>query len=172
MRPARWLPVSALAIALAVGAGLAAGVRPNLTPSLPVGLWMTGPIQQVRRGMAVEFCLPPDAARLATERGYIGTGFCPDGTMELLKPIAALPGDEVEITDTSIRVNGRFVVPAGQSRDSQGRPLSPMAPGLYRVAAGEVWALSDYAPASFDSRYWGPVPIATLRREARPLLTF
>jgi type IV secretory pathway protease TraF len=37
------------------------------------------------------------------------------------------------------------------------------------VAKGEVWVISSYNPLSFDSRYFGPVPISRIEGFARPL---
>ena len=37
------------------------------------------------------------------------------------------------------------------------------------VAKGEVWVISSYNPLSFDSRYFGPVPVSKIEGLARPL---
>jgi type IV secretory pathway protease TraF len=44
--------------------------------------------------------------------------------------------------------------------------------GTYQVPPGEIWTVSSYSPESFDSRYFGPVPLANVRGRARPLLVF
>lgn len=173
MRRALWLPVTALAAVTAWAGALAGGVRVNWTPSLPVGLWSLAPAPKaLRAGHIAEFCLPPAVAALAIERRYVGAGRCPDGSMPLLKPVAAVAGDTVEVTASDVLVNGRQVVPAGIARDSQARPMTPVPPGQYRVAEGQAWLLSAYNPNSFDSRYWGPIPASLVLRVAHPLLTF
>lgn len=172
MKPWRMLPLSGAALLVGWCGALAAGVRPNLTPSLPRGLWTVAEAPaDLQRGQVVEFCLPHDVAVFAFVRGYIGRGLCPDGAMPLLKPVAAIPGDEVEVGDSSVRVNGIPVVPPGLTEDSEGRPLQPLAPGRYRVQPGEVWLLSAYERRSFDSRYWGGLPREFVLRTARPLIT-
>jgi type IV secretory pathway protease TraF len=40
------------------------------------------------------------------------------------------------------------------------------------VAKGEVWVISSYNPLSFDSRYFGPIPISKIEGLARPLFVF
>jgi type IV secretory pathway protease TraF len=37
------------------------------------------------------------------------------------------------------------------------------------VGSGDIWVLSGHDPRSFDSRYFGPVPVANVQGEARPL---
>ncbi|MFC0389141.1 conjugative transfer signal peptidase TraF [Muricoccus vinaceus] len=172
MKSWRWLPVTCAALLAGWCGALAAGVRPNLTPSLPRGLWSLAEAPaELQRGDVVEFCLPHDVAVFAYDRGYLGHGLCGDGMMPLLKPVAAIPGDVVEIGEDGVRVNGIPVVPRGLTQDSQGRPLEPLAPGRYAVQPGDVWLLSGYERRSFDSRYYGAVPRSSVLRTATPLWT-
>lgn len=173
MKPWRWLPVTSAALLAGWCGALAVGVRPNLTPSLPLGLWSVAEAPaDLRRGDVVEFCLPHDVAVFAYLRGYIGHGLCDDGAMPLLKPVAAIPGDEVEIGEEGVRVNGTPVVPPGLTQDSQGRSLEPLAAGRYAVQPGDVWVLSGYERRSYDSRYFGAVPRSSVMRTAKPLWVF
>ena len=55
--------------------------------------------------------------------------------------------------------------------DRVGRPLEHFSFGQYRVRAGEVW-VKGTARNSFDSRYFGPVPIANIRASLEPLVTW
>lgn len=170
----RWLR-GTVALVAAAGMAAAAGVRVNWTPSLPVGLYAKREAPEgatPRRGVIVEACLPSGAAAFALKRGYVGPGPCPSGTMPLLKPAAAVHGDTVDIAEDGVRVNGTLVAGPGLEQDSQGRPLPPLVPGTYAVVPGTVWILSDHDPRSFDSRYFGPVPVESVRASARPLLTF
>ena len=41
--------------------------------------------------------------------------------------------------------------------------------GRYIVQPGEVWLFSSYSAGSFDSRYFGPVVLASVRGIARPV---
>ena len=54
-------------------------------------------------------------------------------------------------------------------RDGAGRPLIPWPGGIVRV--GQIFLYSPFA-GSYDSRYFGPVPVAGILGLARPLLTF
>jgi conjugative transfer signal peptidase TraF len=168
--------LAVVAAGAAVMAGLAganaAGLRFNETPSMPLGLWrVAGAHAPVRRGDIVAVCPPEtDAVRVAAERGYIPTGHCAGGYKPLLKPVAATGGDVVAISAAGVAVNGQEVPATAQlALDSAGRPLKPVSVGSYRVAPGEIWLLSGYDPRSFDSRYFGPVPVANVQGIARPV---
>jgi conjugative transfer signal peptidase TraF len=149
-----------------------AGLRVNESPSLPIGVWRVSPLRaEVRRDDIVSFC-PPDTPtfREAWRRGYLGSGLCQGGYEPLIKPIAAIEGDRVTRTEEGIRINGRLVANSKSlSRDHSGRPLPGAGANDVIVAKGEVWVISSYNPSSFDSRYFGPVPISKIQGLARPL---
>lgn len=160
------LPVVALGVLLASMSGT---VRLNTTGSVPIGFYRVHQGVPVRRGMLALVCLPGALERVGLERGYLGAGGCPDGAEPVLKPVAAVAGDTVEISAASVSVNGVLVVPAALSRDSAGRKLEAVPPGTYAVPEGAVWLLSGYNPRSWDSRYWGAVPTSGVRGDAEPL---
>lgn len=155
----------------ALATGEAAGLRINATASMPRGLWRVVSRRPIERGEIVTLCPSDDAAiREAARRGYIAAGFCPGGYEPLVKPVAAVAGDVVTVTRQAIAVDGRRLANTGQLlRDEAGRALHPIPAGSYRVAAGTVWLLSGYDPRSFDSRYFGPAPVANVTGVARPL---
>ena len=145
------------------------GLRFNASPSLPVGLYITSADSDTD---LVEFCPGEPYASLAASRGYRSAGTCPDGASPFMKQVIARPGDMVELSTEGIVVNGRRIVNTQpRDRDSAGRPLQAWQFGIYRVALGTVWVASSYHPRSFDSRYFGPIPIASIRTRVRPLLT-
>lgn len=148
-----------------------AGLRVNTTNSMPEGLWWVGSIDpaSLHRGQVVTFCLPDTAGEFASVRGYIGAGDCPGNRELLLKPVAALPGDAVALGPDGVSINGRTIPESQvQTTDSAGRSVPHAASGV--VEPGTVWVLAVHAPLSFDSRYFGAVPIANLRGTAFPLL--
>jgi conjugative transfer signal peptidase TraF len=151
----------------------AAGLRVNATPSMPRGLWRVTPAEPpLRRGQIVTVC-PPDtpAIREAARRGYIPAGTCPGGYEPLVKPVAAVTGDRVTVSAAGVAVNGAPIASTAQrTEDSAGRPLESVTAGIYQVTRGEVWILSAHDSRSFDSRYFGPVPVKNILGEARPLL--
>jgi len=152
-----------------------AGLRFNPTPSLPLGLYrLADGLPQ--RGDAVSFCLSGAWAETAQERDYLKAGSCPHGLRPLLKLLAGLPGDRVTVEDRGIAVT-----PAGsavaclwphtriRTTDSHGRPVTSSLSGG-RIPPGSALVLGTH-PGSFDSRYFGLVPLASLRRTV-PLLVW
>ena len=172
---ARWckmLRPVAVSAGLVIGAVLAlcSMVRLNISSSAPLGLYRIVD-QPVARGVLVVACMPPAAARLARERGYVAGGACPGSTQPVLKRIGAVPGDLVDLEPDGIAVNGaRLPDSAPALSDSRGRPL-PHAPwGRAAVAPGEVWLIGIETTRSWDSRYFGPVPLDHIHA-VRPVLT-
>lgn len=160
-----------LIVVTGTAAGLIGGYRLNLTPSEPLGIWR---IEQLDRPTAVGdlvFICPPATAPFeeARERGYLRWGFCPGGFAPLIKTVAALPGDHVEIAGEVV-IDGRpFPASRVRTTDGEGRAIEPYSGGI--VPAGHLFLHSSFA-SSYDSRYFGPVPASGLLGLARPVLTF
>lgn len=155
-----------------MAAAAAKPVRINITPSEPEGLYTVAgrPHGTPPLHAYVAACPPENAViRLGIARHYLDRGDCPDGAIPVLKQIAAVPGDHVVTTARGVIVNGRLLPhTAPQSADPKGRPLPHYPFGDYTVRAGHVWLLSTYSPQSFDSRYFGPVPMAAIRTIVHP----
>ena len=148
------------------------GIRVNITDSMPHGLYHLGTrLRPVRRGDVVAVCLPLRAASVGRERGYLGPGICPGNVEPLLKFVAADGGDIVVASPKGVKVNGQILSESGRLQvDEVGRPLAYWSTTAHKLPAGEIWL---YAPSnrSWDSRYWGPVPIANVLGFADLLLT-
>jgi type IV secretory pathway protease TraF len=87
-----------------------------------------------------------------------------------LKFLAGLPSDVVEVSDGRTSLNG-VPLPGSDRRrlDSAARLLPRLPAGRYTVPAGHLWLYSGLHPASWDSRYYGPVPASGLEGVATPL---
>ncbi|HAF90833.1 MAG TPA: peptidase, partial [Pseudomonas sp.] len=107
--------------------------------------------------------LPDRAAMLAAQRGYLPT------RVPLLKRVGAVAPQHVCIVAGQVRIDG---VPAAAAlpADRLGRPL-PSLQLCRRLESGELFLLSVTNPASFDSRYFGPVPSAQVTGRLAPLWT-
>ncbi|EGD17246.1 conjugation peptidase TraF [Xanthomonas hortorum ATCC 19865] len=105
--------------------------------------------------------LPAEAAALAAQRGYLPT------RVPLLKRVGAIAPQHVCIVAGQVRIDG---VPSAAvlAADRLGRPL-PSWPQCRRLAPGELFLLSVTNPASFDSRYFGPVSASTVIGVAHPV---
>lgn len=156
-------------LVLAVMTPALIGLRLNNSPSLPVGIYM---VTSDRTATLVEFCPAQPYGSLAAERGYRSVGSCSDGGAPLMKPIAARPGDTVEISSHGFAVNGHALPnSAPLNVDTEGRSLQHWPFGTYSVQPATVWLISSYNPRSFDSRYFGPVRMDSIHDRLKPLLT-
>lgn len=160
--------------ALAIGiAFYLAGYRINSTESLPPGIWRLADPSHAAHGDVIHFC-PPDTPALQTAkaRGYMHGGPCAGDYEPLFKPIVALVGDQVSLDAEGIRVNGKLVPnSAPMPRDGLGRPMPAIAERTYTVQPGTAWVVSSYTPWSFDSRYFGPIELASVDGRATPVWT-
>jgi conjugative transfer signal peptidase TraF len=132
----------------------------NASDSVPRGFYVIR-VPPPRVGDVVLARLPAFAARWAAERGYLPAG------VPLIKPIAAGYGDHVCVRSGIVRINGR-VVARTLVRDSRGRPLAAW-PGCRLLTRDEWFLLSAEHLASFDSRYFGPIPRTAAFGVAVPL---
>src|ERR1041384_228092 len=98
------------------------GVRVNDSPSMPLGLYVRSSSDS--DASLVVFCPAAPFDRLTAERGYRSRGNCPDGAEPLAKPIAARPGEVLELSARGMAVNGRSLSnTAPLVKDTAGRPL-------------------------------------------------
>jgi conjugative transfer signal peptidase TraF len=156
-----------------------AGCRRNVSASMPLGLY-----QDIERpllvGEIVAVCLPPAIATFGHERGYLGRGECEDGTQPVLKRIAAVEGDTVDVQGDAVTISfgGSSVAKPRRlahsevlDRDSRGRALPHVPWGPYTLQHGELWLMSTSRPNSWDSRYFGPISVTDVIATTCPAVT-
>ena len=112
-------------------------------------------------GSVVLTTLPPDAAALAAQRGYL------PARVPLLKRVGATAPQHVCVFDALAWIDG-VPVAAVRPADRLGRPL-PSWPQCRQLRPDELFLLSSSNPASFDSRYFGPVRASAVIGVARPV---
>ena len=118
----------------------------------------------LRVGSPLLVRLPADVAALAAQRGYLPSD------VPMLKRVGALALQSVCVRDQTVRIDGAVVADV-RLQDGVHRPLQ--AWGKCRtLLEGEVFLLSDTYPASFDSRYFGPVQVSAVLGIAHPLWTW
>lgn len=148
-----------------------AGVRVNLSASMPIGLYRVSRGPPVK-GVMVLACLPGEVAVFARSRGYVPNGHCPGGTAPIGKVVLAAAGDSVEVTGEGLLVNGHLVRNTKPlAVDGAGQSLRRFPDGTYVVGQDEVWLYSSYSKRSFDSRYFGPLPLSCVLSRVLPLWT-
>lgn len=176
MRRAHRIALPCLAALAFAASAWVAGFRVNETRSLPQGLWRVTETHALHRGDVAFFC-PPNRPvfREARARGYLhwslacitGAGIEP-----LFKPVVAVSGDRVRVAREGVYVND-VLLPntAPILSDGRGRPLRPLFGPERTLAPGELWLVSDYHPASFDSRYFGAIDERAVIGRAAPVWT-
>jgi conjugative transfer signal peptidase TraF len=144
--------------------------RINTSPSIPRGIYRRVE-EPLRHDGLVAVCLPAALAAIELHRGFLGRGSCPSGAQPVLKKVLALPGDRLCLTPAGFVRGGRLLAATmPKTTDRRGRPLSHIPFGSYRVRPGAIWLYAPL-PNSWDSRYWGGVPISAVRESLRPLWT-
>ena len=162
-------------VSLFAGLGIAALAWPSLhtsvariiynpSDSVPPGWYRISPPESPHVGSFVLVRLPADTATLAAQRGYL-----PEH-IPLLKRIGAMSPQQVCIEKRIVRIDG-VPVAGVHATDGRGRPLSAW-PQCRRLDDGELFLLSATNPASFDSRYFGPVAVSAVIGSAQPLWTW
>lgn len=143
------------------------GIVFNPSDSVPRGWYRVGRIDDVgslHAGAVVLARLPAGAATLAAQRGYLPAG------VPILKRIGAVAPQVVCVRESIVRIDGA-VAATVRTRDGALRPL-PSWEECRALAESELFLLSDTNPASFDSRYFGPIAASAVLGVARPLWTW
>ena len=147
------------------------GFRVNLTPSEPLGLWrIVKPDRPILVGDLVFICPPnTDAMRDARARGYLRFGLCAGRVAPLIKTVVATSGQVIEIHD-DVRIDGRPLPHSRVARtDGQRREMVHYDGGV--VPVDTVFLHSEFT-GSFDSRYFGPLPMDGILGLARKVWTY
>lgn len=135
----------------------------NPSDSVARGWYRIGPPDSLHVGSIVLVRLPASVAAFAAQRGYLPAG------VPLLKRIGAVAPQAVCVREGVVRIDGAAVT-AVLAKDGAHRPMPTWA--LCRALSdGELFLLSNGHPASFDSRYFGPVDASAVIDSAHPLWT-
>ncbi len=137
----------------------------NPSDSVPTGWYRitpaASPPRSLHMGRIVLVQLPADAAALAAQRGYL------PAHIPLLKRVGAVAPQHVCTVDRELRIDGMLIA-ALLAADRMGRPL-PSWQQCRRLIDGELFLLSETNPASFDSRYFGPIQASAVLGTAQPI---
>lgn len=149
-----------------------AGYRLNVTASFPLGIYRVDNNKTIQKGQMILFC-PPAHGEILTgvKRGYIGDGICPGGITPLQKRVVGISGDVITTNYLGVFINGSLQKNSIiYIKDHNGNPLIKYPGGT--IKRDEMFVMSDYDSRSFDSRYFGPVPIKSIIGHIRPIFLF
>jgi len=135
----------------------------NASASVPIGLYAVHPVGKLDVTELVVVRPPHALAQFLAERRYLPNG------VPMLKRVLAVPGQTVCRDDRTITVDG-IAMGDALERDTSDRPL-PVWQGCQRVADGQVFLMNWQSKDSFDGRYFGLLPRATIVGRADPVWT-
>lgn len=87
---------------------------------------------------------------------------CKLRTPYLLKRVAAVSGDIIDIEEDGVWINGVFQINSRQLHEYKGTNLNPIAKKRYQLKKNEYFMLGE-TPNSYDSRYFGIVNQSQIR---------
>lgn len=94
--------------------------------------------------------------------------FPSDRTKDYIKRVIGAPGDTVEVRDKVIYLNGgKWDDPYGAYKGGiYGAEAEKHNFGPFVVPEGQLFVMGDNRDRSYDSRYWGTVPISDVKGKA------
>src|ERR1700736_5957109 len=112
----------------------------------------------IKKGSIVLF--KPDQStplqQLGINRGYEAR------ELPLLKRVVALAGDVVSVSSAGVSINGQLLSNSAPLFDDEaGRPLTMAQLDHFRLGIDQAF-LMGVTPTSWDSRYFGPVPLSRM----------
>ena len=132
----------------------------NLSPSVPLGVYRLTPSVSLAVGDLVVFDPPHRAYPYIYARNWLPRGW------PLIKYVGALAGETFSIEGASFSINNKYIGTV-YDRDDEGRTL-PKITGTHTVEPGMFLPVSPYS-RSFDGRYFGTVPVNSIKGKASPL---
>ncbi len=137
----------------------------NHTPSIPTGIYLELPPDGIRCGDIVGFDPPKDIQELAERKGWIPK----NATM--MKEVGGLEGDQYELTETGAFYAGGRYVGERAEHDSSGDIMPSIPKGKHVVPKDEALLISRN-PYAMDSRYFGTIPLKSIRFRAIRIFPF
>jgi len=91
--------------------------------------------------------------------------------MDFVKRVIGLPGDIVEVREKNVYINGQpFKIPYEKHTDpfilTQGQGMVRDNFGPIKVEPGTCFVMGDNRDQSYDSRFWGFVPVQNIKGKA------
>lgn len=114
----------------------------NATPSYPTGLYLVTSKNEYGKGDLVAVCTDGNNVFEAKNKGYIqrSTFYCANGFAPLIKKIAGVAGDKVDVTPRGVWING------DKQKNDLILPQVKPCLGRHKIGKGQIWIMSDFHP--------------------------
>jgi conjugative transfer signal peptidase TraF len=148
------------------------GLRFNITTSLPVGFWKIDKnYGSIKKGDYVWFTPTKAIADFGIKRGYLPKiSKCQNNTLPLLKCVYGLPGDTYSFNEDRVCINDNPVENIKRRKtDSKGRKMPVISNDI--VPKDQLFVLTLHSH-SYDSRYYGTIPIKNIEGTAKPIFVW
>ncbi|MDQ5921374.1 MAG: signal peptidase [Pseudomonadota bacterium] len=133
-------------------------VYKNVSISEQLGYYLLIPGAKIRKNDLILLCVNDNYKHVFNELGLRDVaGQCRNGLPYLLKRIAAVTGDRVEVENAGIKINGKLYPNSKQFAEGRGVKLYPLQLGYSRILGKEEYFMLGNSLHSVDSRYFGVV---------------
>lgn len=129
--------------------------RLNYSNSESIGIWEILPLTSIpKKGDHVIFCRPISVTSLHEScKPY------------LIKTIVGVPGDRVSMNTQGVHINQLLL---NESRILNSRPSKYSLEKSFILSPNTFWVYGSNNPTrSYDSRYFGPIPLASIKAKAK-----
>ena len=134
----------------------------NVTSSLPQGLYVRVPSQEIKTGDYIVYEPSEEVKKIIVRNGW------GEGKYDFLKKVGAVSGEKYSIDNETLafEIGGKYF---GQvyEKDTAGNEL-PKLRGKFKVPQGYILPVATSA-RSFDGRYSGAIEISRIKAKVVPI---
>jgi conjugative transfer signal peptidase TraF len=131
----------------------------NISISEPLGYYLKLPIGKIKKGNRYLICI--DDQKYIDIMHKLGlpkvSGECPFNSPYVLKQVAGVPGDRVDISESGVSINNVWLTNTRGVAEHKGILLLPIPSGYSHVLTRNEYFMLGITMTSYDSRYFGIV---------------
>jgi len=131
----------------------------NVSISEPLGYYLKLPVGTIEPNKRYLICLEDKKyIDVLQKLGLLKSkNQCPTGTVYLMKQVAGMPHDLVEITESGVLINGALQQNSRGMARGKGVALYPLPIGYKHTLNDDEYFMMGITPTSIDSRYFGTI---------------
>jgi conjugative transfer signal peptidase TraF len=131
----------------------------NVSISEPLGYYLKLPVGTIEPNKRYLICLEDKKyIDVLQKLGLLKSkNQCPTGTVYLMKQVAGMPHDLVQITESGVLINGVLQQNSKGVAKAKGISLYPLPIGYKHILKSNEYFMMGITPTSIDSRYFGVI---------------